>query len=350
MGGHVRVRPAPLSPAPLVVPPLRHGLRAGIGHEVVVDVVHAGGHRVGGEHRRREQRLQPQRVARVGDPGQLRAQRPQPRQRRQAGQRPGLRGGQMLELLRRRGPQREAHAHPCQELHVPRPLGGTGQHRAGGRPREERVQQHCPRIPGRDSHRPRSGRRVRNLRPGRRLRLRDLRPCDLGFRDLGYCGSRLRGGRLRRERQRLLRMRPAQAAQHRGLVHPQPPRDLRIPHPLRAPGPRLLPRRVRGLPRPARRADQPRGAVPQRPLPQRRHVVRRQLHQGGDLLAAETELPQHRHRHVPRRRVILGVLEQLHRPGEDHRLAAAVQPVQVTRVRHAIQDGSSGSGHAPTLP
>ena len=43
-----------------------------------------------------------------------------------------------------------------------------------------------------------------------------------------------------------------------------------------------------------------------------------------------------------------GVPEQLPRPGEDHRLAAAVQAVQVTCIRHAIQDGSSGSGHAPT--
>ena len=35
--------------------------------------------------------------------------------------------------------------------------------------------------------------------------------------------------------------------------------------------------------------------------------------------------------------------------GEERRLAAAVQAVQVTSVRHAIQDGSSGSGHAPIL-
>ena len=127
----------------------------------------------------------------------------------------------MLELLGRPGSEREAHADRGQQPDLFRAAGG-GQHRACGRPREERVQQHRPRIPGRDSHRPRSG---------RRLRLRDLRPCDLGFRDLGFRGSRLRGGRLRRERQRLLQVRPAHLAQHRGLVHPQPPGDLasRIP-------------------------------------------------------------------------------------------------------------------------
>ena len=228
MRGHVRVRAAFLGPAPLVVPALRHGLRAGVGDEVVIDVVHPRGHRVGGEHRRREQGLDLQRIARVGDPRQLRAQRPQSGQRGQAGQRPGLGGGQVLELLGRRGAEREAHAHRRQQRHVLRSRGGVREHHPGGRPREERVQQHRPRIPGPDAHPPRiTGRRLRFLR--RALRLRRYRSLH-GLRGLLLLGGRFRS---RRERQRLGRVRRAQAAQHRGLVHPQPPRDLRVPQPAR---------------------------------------------------------------------------------------------------------------------
>ena len=68
-------------------------------------------------------------------------------------------------------------------------------------------------------------------------------PVTSGFRDRVPRVPARAAVRLRRERQRLLHVRPAQAAQHRGLVHPQPPGDLRVPHPRRPPGPRLLPRR-----------------------------------------------------------------------------------------------------------
>ena len=48
-------------------------------------------------------------------------------------------------------------------------------------------------------------------------------------------------------------------------------------------------------------------------------------------------------------RVVLSELEELRRPSEDHRLPAGVEPVQVTRVGHAPQDGSDGGGHAGDL-
>jgi hypothetical protein len=64
--------------------------------------------------------------------------------------------------------------------------------------------------------------------------------------------------------------------------------------------------------------------------------------------AGKLQLPQHRRRQVPARRVVLSEPEQLRRPGEDHRLPASVEPVQVTRVGHALQDGSGGGGHAAT--
>jgi hypothetical protein len=312
---------------------------------VVIDVVHPGQDRASGEHRRREQRPGLQRAGCAGDPCQLRAQRPQPRQHRKAGQRPGLGGSQVPELLRRRGPQREAHAHRCQQRHVTRLPGDGAGDRPGGRPRQERVQQHRPRIPGPGARRPRL--------PGLRLRGRRLRRFRrLRFRRLRSRGRRgLRAGRLflfRGERQRPGHVRAAQPAQHRGLVHPQPPRDFRVPHPGCPPGERLLPRRPGGLLRAARLADQARRAFLQGPLVQRRHVVRRHLHQRGDCRAGEPQLPQHRDRDVPHPGVVLGEAEQLHRPGEDRRLAAAVQPVQVTRVRHAIQDGGSGGGHTST--
>ena len=50
--------------------------------------------------------------------------------------------------------------------------------------------------------------------------------------------------------------------------------------------------------RPAR-PDQRRRALPQRPLVQRGHVVRRQPRHRGDASLAELQLPEHRHRHVP---------------------------------------------------
>ena len=42
--------------------------------------------------------------------------------------------------------------------------------------------------------------------------------------------------------------------------------------------------------------------------------------------------------------------EQLRGPCEDHRLPAGIEPAQVTRVGHALQDGSGGDGHAIRLP
>ena len=51
MRGHVGVRAAPFRLAALVVPALRDWFRAGVGDEMVIDVIHPGGHRVGGQHR-----------------------------------------------------------------------------------------------------------------------------------------------------------------------------------------------------------------------------------------------------------------------------------------------------------
>ena len=147
--GDVRVRAAFLCPAPLVVPPLADRFRPGVGDEVVIDVVHPGQHRVGGEHRGGEHPLQPQRVGAVGDAGQRRAQGPQVRQRRQPGQRPGLSRGQVLELLGGRLPQREAGADGRQQARCGRQAARRrGQHVRGAGARPERVQQHRPRIAG----------------------------------------------------------------------------------------------------------------------------------------------------------------------------------------------------------
>ena len=86
---------------------------------------------------------------------------PQARQHRQPGQRPGLGGGQVLELLGGGRAEREAHADRRQQECVPRPPGRGSQDRPGAGLREERVQQHRPRVP-------RPERLLRRQRPGRR--------------------------------------------------------------------------------------------------------------------------------------------------------------------------------------
>ena len=128
MGGDMGIGAAPLGAAPLVVPPFRDRPGPGIGHEVVIDVVDAGGHRVRGQHRGREHRLHRDRVGPVGDPGQVRPQRPQPRQHPEPGQRPRVGRGQVLELLDRVRAQREAHADRRQQRQIRRPpVTGCGQ-------------------------------------------------------------------------------------------------------------------------------------------------------------------------------------------------------------------------------
>ena len=258
MRGHVRVRTAPFCPAPLVVPPLADGFRAGVRDKMVIDVVHVRDHRVRGEHRRREHPLQLQRVGPVRDRGQAGPQSPQGGQRDEPGQRPGLGRGQVLERLRRRGTQREACADRRQQRYVPRRgilPGCGGEYVPGPGPGGERVQQHRPRVPR--PYRPRGRPAVPRHEPGRRPRLRHrlrLRGsgCSRGSGAVcafpPYPAFRPRFRPV--VRQRVLHVRPAQAAQHRGLVHPQPPRDLRVPHPGGPPLPRPVPRRFAGLPRP----------------------------------------------------------------------------------------------------
>ena len=73
----------------------------------------------------------------------------------QRGGRPGLSGGLVLELLRCRGAEREAHADGRQQRHVPRLAAGRCQDRPGAGLREERVQQHRPAY--RDQSAPRAG-------------------------------------------------------------------------------------------------------------------------------------------------------------------------------------------------
>ena len=91
MGGDVGVGAAFLRPAALVVPALGDRLGARIRHEVIVDVVHAGGAWLGGQHRGGEHRLQLRRVGGVGQRRQPRPQGAQVRQHGQPGQRPGAR-------------------------------------------------------------------------------------------------------------------------------------------------------------------------------------------------------------------------------------------------------------------
>ena len=91
MRGDVGVRAAPFRLAALVVPALGDRLGAGVGDEVVIDVVHTGGDRVRGQHRAGGHLLQRQRIGRIRDRGQRRPQGPQVRQHRQPGQRPRAR-------------------------------------------------------------------------------------------------------------------------------------------------------------------------------------------------------------------------------------------------------------------
>ena len=355
MRGHVRVRAAPLRPAPLVVPALADGFRARVRDEVVIDVVHPGRLRVRRQHRLRECRLQLQRVGGVGDRGQPRAQRPQRRQHGQPGQRPRFRRGQVLDLLGRRRPQCETHAHRRQQRRVPCVAVGRLRQDLPSLPGVG-VQQHRPRIPGEHPaalRRPRRpgepGRHDARLRPRRRPRLLRLllvlprhglrfRPRRLALparRGRAASGSALR-------LQLALHLGRAEPPQHRGLLHPEPAGDLRVPHPGRAPCPGLLPVLVRHRAGPAPRPDQPGGPLTLRPLVQRRHVVRRQPQRRRDLRAGEPDLPQRGHRDVPHGGIAVGEPEQRGLPGEDPRHPARAQHPQVSSFRHALQDGRRG--------
>ena len=70
MRGDVGVRAAPFRLAALVVPALGYGLGAGVGDEMVIDVIHPGQDRVRGQHRGREQALHRNGVGAIGDRGQ----------------------------------------------------------------------------------------------------------------------------------------------------------------------------------------------------------------------------------------------------------------------------------------
>ena len=339
---------------------------------MVIDVIHPGQDRVGGQHRGGEQALQRDRVGAIGDRGQLRPDGPQVRQHRQPGQRPGIGGGQVLELLEGRCAQREAHADRRQQRHVTglRARRG-GQDLAGPGPAAEGVQQHRARIPGRDlagDARPGCRRAITgpampaSAPPGGRARpgLRRGFPPRPGPRRGLRLRLRLRrGSQIRRrrwlrrrllQRQLALRAGGAEPPQHGGLIHPQAAGDLRIADPRRPPFPRPLPRARIQLARPAPRPDHPAGPLPQRPVMQRRHVVHRQAHHRGHRLPAIAQLPQHRHRHVPRPGIPVRVPEQQPRPGEDQRLAVRADAAQVPRVRHALQDGSRCRHHTGILP
>ena len=156
---------------------------------------------------------------------------------------------------------------------------------------------------------------------------------------------------VRLRRQRVLDVRPAQPPQHRGLVHPQPWGDLRVPHPGRPPLPRPLPRRLAG----SRRTAPPPG--PARPSPPAAPAGAAWPRNSGSAPAPRRRparetpagaAPPPRRAASPRRLQRTGTAPP--GPGEDRRLPAAVQAVQVTRVGHAVQDGSGGGGHAAILP
>ena len=327
MRGHVRVRTAPFCPAPLVVPPLADGFRAGVRDEMVIDVVHVRDHRVRGEHRGREHPLQLQRVGPVRDRGQAGPQSPQGGQRDEPGQRPGLGRGQVLERLRRRGTEREACADRRQQRYVPAAASCPAA-AANTSPAPARAANACSNIAPayRDRTRPappparpaacrQAGTGPAQARPG--FRLRPASGAGCGFLRIRF-RLRFRPGV---RPGRVLHVRPPGRAD-RGLVHPQPPRDLRVPHSPRPPCPRLLPLLPGPFPGPPGRADQRRRPLPQRPLAQRRDVTRGQPQHRGDVRPREPQLPQPGRRDVPHRRIVRGEPEQLHRPGEDHRLPA----------------------------
>ena len=173
------------------------------------------------------------------------------------------------------------------------------------------MQQHRPRIPGEHPAalcrppRPREPRRHgTRLRPQHGLRLPGLLLVlpRHGFRfrprRLLLChllpARRQDGNRGVLQRQLASHLGRAGPPQHRGLLHPQPAGDLRVPHPGRAPRPGLFPVLLRYRARAAPRPDQPGGPLPLRPLVQRGHVVRRQPQRRRDLRAGETDLPQRR--------------------------------------------------------
>ncbi len=284
----------------------------------------------------------------------------------QRGGRPGLSGGLVLELLRCRGAEREAHADGRQQRHVPRLAAGRCQDRPGAGLREERVQQHRPRVPRperplgrqRPGRRPparrQAGTRLRlSVSPGLRLALSpgpgNGTGTGLGFR-LGEQGLRRRPPGLAAWGRRLPAR--AQAAADRGIRHAEPPADLRVAGALLPPCPGLLPLRRGHLPRPAPAVlhGQGRRPVPLRRAVQCRDVRLRQAQRRGDRPAPEPQLPQHRQRDVPHHDVAGRVVEQDHRPGCDHAPAIVLVHAEVTGLWHALQDGRNRRWHATSLP
>ena len=153
--------------ATLGVPALRHRLRAGVGDEVVINVVDRIGGRVEGEHPGSEGPLEGQRVGSVGQGGQPSAQGRQLRNRLHPGGRAKFSPAQVLEPLHRAGPEGEAQCCCGQDGQVVIAASrGTGQGRERGLgpdPVKERMQQHRPGITGEDRALPDAGQRRRPL-------------------------------------------------------------------------------------------------------------------------------------------------------------------------------------------
>ena len=348
VGGDVRVRPAFLRPAPLVVPALADRFRPGVGDEVVIDVVHAGGHRVRVQHRLGEQ---PPAAPAGRRASAIAASRG--RSVRSAGRAaspasgPASAGGQVLELLGRRRAQREAHADRRQQRQRPArppaaakivPGAARAKKRAAASPLHTGSNTRLPsaavrRPRERRRHAPGSGPGAGGLAvpaaaappPGsaRRSRPAPRQAASSSSRPARWAGP--------------------QPPQHRGLLHAQPAGDLRVPHPRRPPRPGLLPRRRAQLPRPARRPDQRRRALPQRPLVQRRHVVLRQpqhrARPAGRGTPAAAAPPPPRSASPRRRRANRNSTAD---PAEDPRHPVRAGARRRSRgIWHALQDGSS---------
>ena len=279
----------------------------------------------------------------------------------------------MLELLDRRGAEREAGADRRQQRHVgelppARPaVPGGGQDVPGAGPGAEGVQHHRPRIPGRHlaPGDPRPGHQQARglgrdqpgagsctwlrLRRGLRLRL-PLRLCrglvPLWLRAMALPQWLLIGAAGLAGGQFLLTG-AGQVPADGGLGHAQPGGDLRLAGPGGPPlrGPRPRPRGKLGLG--PGRADQPGGALAAGPLVQRGHVAGRQSHLLRDLLAGEPQLAGDGHGDVAHRDVAVGVARDDHLPGDHEGLAVVVANAQVGGVRHAVQHRRTRrAGHA----
>ena len=308
----------PSPPGPACCSTLSRPVSPGVGDEVgAIDVIlHPGGLRAGRRRRGRERRLQLQRISGIGDHRQRRAQRPG----RGTAHRPArpaarLRRGQVLDLLGRGRPQREARAHRRQQRHIPRiarpPQAGSPRpardRRAAASPPHTGRTPRCPPPPAPS---PNPGGTTPGL-PAAQRRLGLLRPLPVLLRH----GSRLRPRPLiparRASRAGIGGVPPAAAfafcawagPSRRSTVDcctPGQRATLSVPHPGRPPCPGLFPVLLRYRARAAPRPDQPRGPVPSCPLVSVGRVGSfREPQRRRDLRAAEPDLPQRRHRDVP---------------------------------------------------